>query len=147
GVTLSGNAIAQMLVPVLSQHLIDNYGWRTAYQWIGIGWGAMVLALLVPFFFDGHDKRRRDNVGDAAAALERAGLPGLSLAQAIRNPVLIRIAIVTLIGMAISGALIIHLVPILNERGIDRETAALIAGLSGGMGIVGKLATGWLYDR
>lgn len=147
GVTLSGNAIAQMLVPVLSQHLIENYGWRSAYQWIGLGWGAVVLALLVPFFFDGHDKRRRDNVGHAAAALERAGLPGLSLAQAIRNPVLIRIAIVTLIGMATSAALMIHLVPILNERGIDRETAALIAGLSGGMGIVGKLATGWLYDR
>jgi len=147
GVTLSGNAIAQMLIPVLSQHLIDNHGWRSAYRWIGIGWGAMVLALLVPLFFAGHDKRRRDNVGRAAAALERAALPGLSLAQAIRNPVLIRIAIVTLVGTAISGALMIHLVPILNERGIGRETAALIAGLSGGMGIVGKLATGWLYDR
>jgi predicted MFS family arabinose efflux permease len=143
--TLSGNAIAQTLVPVLAQRLIDTQGWRSAYQWIGLGWGAAVLILLVPFFYGAGD--RRDDASPGTRAQVRASLYGITPRQALRTPVLIRIAIATLIGTMTSAALTIHLVPILSERGIDRETAALLAALTGIMGIVGKLVTGSLYDR
>lgn len=146
GLTLCGNALAQMLVPVLTQHLIASYGWRDAYLLTGVGWGLVVLVLVLPFFFDAHD-RGRQQATSPDAAKSRSELAGLTPRQALRSTVLIRIALATLIGTAAFGALTIHFVPILCERGLSRETAALLAALNGGMGIVGKLATGWIHDR
>lgn len=145
--TLSGSAIAQIFAPVLAQQLIDNFGWRNAYFWIGMGWGGVVLALLVPFFFDARDTNRQRRSGADGESARIAELPGLSPSQAIRSPALTKIAISTLIVIITASAISIHLVPILNERGISREIAALFAALAGGLAIVGKLVTGWLYDR
>jgi MFS family permease len=44
-------------------------------------------------------------------------------------------------------ALSVHLVPILGERGLGRQSAALVAALAGTIAIFGKLATGWMNDR
>lgn len=145
--TLSGAAITQTLIPVVSQRLIDGLGWRSAYVWIGLGWGALVLILLVLFFYDARDSKRRQaaTVTDQAAASTE--LPGLSPAEALRSAALIKIAVATLIALIILSGISVHLVPVLNERGISRETAALMAGLAGIMAIAGKLLTGWMQDR
>ena len=58
-VVLSGAALAQTIAPLTAQFLIDGYGWRHAFLWMGLGWGGFVLALLVPFFFDARDHERR----------------------------------------------------------------------------------------
>lgn len=145
--TLSGSAIAQILAPVAAQQLIDNLGWRDAYFWIGIIWGGIVLALILPFFFDARDARRQHKPAPNEARDNSVELPGLSPREAIRNFPLIKIALSTLIIIVTLSAISIHLVPILGERGISRESAALMAALAGGFAILGKVATGWLYDK
>ena len=50
--TLSGAALAQTVAPLVAQRLIDGYGWRQAFRWMGLGWGVAVLLLILPFFFD-----------------------------------------------------------------------------------------------
>jgi len=148
GFTLSGTAFSAALVPIIAQRLIEGYGWRKAYLLIGSGWGAVVLLLVFFFFFDARDRLQRQN---ANAKMQQAEapvtLPGLPFAQALRDPALIKIAVATMIITMLNSALYVHLVPILNERALNREAAAAMAGLAGVMAIVGRLLTGWLLDR
>ena len=145
-VVLSGAALSQTLTPLTAQWLIDGYGWRHAFLWMGLGWGAFVLVLLLPFFFDARDHERRQ-AASAQASGARPVLTGLTLAEGIRSPALLRIAAALFITSALGVAVTVHKVPILTQTGLSRESAAHIAALAGIAGITGKLLTGWMMDR
>jgi MFS family permease len=51
-----------------------------------------------------------------------------------------------LVSLALNGCLI-HLVPLLTDRGISPKTAALSASVLGGATLLGRLGTGFLLDR
>jgi MFS family permease len=145
-VVLSGAALSQTITPLIAQWLIDGYGWRNAYLWMGLGWGGFVLILLLPFFFDARDHERR-KAAQTQSAVVRPALVGLTLGEGVRNRALIRIATALFITAFLGVAITVHKVPILTEAGISRETAAQIAALAGIAGLSGKLLTGWLMDR
>lgn len=145
-VTLSGVAIAQILVPPISYWLIETYGWRLGFILLGLVWGAIVLVPVLLFLFDAHD-RHRSLQAAAPQTPPPPRLTGLSAQEALRSVVLWRIGAATLITMLLGIGVIVHLVPILTEAGIARQHAAFMASLAGAAGIVGKLFTGWLMDR
>ncbi|MET0366489.1 MAG: MFS transporter, partial [Sphingobium sp.] len=151
GLTLSGTAVAQIIVPPLTNFLIDTVGWRGAFAGLGLGWGGLTFLLCFFFFFDAHDRKaRRDAapvVADAAPAAPEAVLTGLTPKQALRDSALWRVGISNFIVMVLTIGLTIHLVPILTEAGVTREHAAWLSSLAGLAGIVGKLVTGVLLDR
>ncbi|MBB4858959.1 putative MFS family arabinose efflux permease [Novosphingobium chloroacetimidivorans] len=149
GVVLSGSALAQGIVPPLTNYLIDAFGWRGAYVWLGLGWGALAVLLSVVWLRDGYDISRRKRMAEPAcsASASLLDVPGLSVSEAWRNPDLWRIAISTFVIMTATVALIVHQIPILEEVGVGRTTAAFYAGLAGLVGILGKLVTGVLLDR
>jgi predicted MFS family arabinose efflux permease len=144
GVTLSGTALAQVIVAPLGNWLIETQGWRAAFIWLGLGWGGVALLFSLFFLYDIHDHRRAANNGIAAAVPD---LPGLTLAQAWRDASLWRVAIATLLILTITIAVTVHQFPILTEAGLTRQDAAWIGSLVGIAGILGKLVTGWLLDR
>jgi predicted MFS family arabinose efflux permease len=141
GLTLAGTAVAQAAAPVLSTWLIVHYGWRTAFVSMAVAWGGFALALCLLFFRSPSDGPLRVQARDTSA------LPGLTIAQAWRDPGLLRIAISTFLLMVLTIGLLIHQIPILIEAGVSPERAALLAGAGGIAGIVGKLVTGFLIDR
>jgi predicted MFS family arabinose efflux permease len=141
GLTLAGTAVAQAVTPVLSTWLIDRFGWRLAYVIMAFAWGGIALVLCLLFF---------RTPSDAPERLERrdtSGLPGLTVAQAWRDRGLLQIAISSFLLMLLTVALLIHQIPILVEAGVTPERAALLAGMGGLAGIIGKLVTGVLIDR
>jgi MFS family permease len=146
GVTLSGTALTGTIAPVIAQQLIDNFGWREAFLWMGLGWGAVVAVLLFLFLYDARDKRRLER-SRTTAADSVVELPGLSFAQALRNRPLIQIALAAALFVSVVTGIGIHLPPILTERGISRETAAVLTGLTGLTAFAGRLLTGWALDR
>lgn len=146
GLTLSGTAAAQIIAPPLSNWLIDAYGWRMAYVWLGLGWGGFALLLSWLFLYDAHD-RKRDAAKAGAAEAAAPELTGLTVAEAWRSRALWAIAVSTFLMMLLSLGLQIHQVSILTGIGVSRTNAAWLAGLFGVAGIVGKLVTGWLLDR
>jgi predicted MFS family arabinose efflux permease len=142
-VMLSGTALAQALVPPAARWLIADFGWREAWFWLGFAW--CLPALLLAFFFL---KDQRVEAPSAATSQELATTDSrMTVGQAFRNPSLLKLALATFIMMTLGLAVIVHLVPVLSERGLTRETAAWVAGLSGIAGIAGKLITGALMDR
>ena len=152
-IVLSGTALSTTIAPPLARWLIDSVGWRDTWLYIAVGWGLPTLILCAFFLFDMHDDVRRSR-GSGTARQEhsdtkgsRPDLPGLTIAQAWRSIAIWRIALATLITLLFSTALALHMVPILEEVGLDRETAAWLAGLYGIAGFTGSLVAGWLMDR
>jgi MFS family permease len=148
GLTLAGATGAHTLVPPLTVALIDGFGWRMGTVIMAIGLGAVSYALCHLFFFDRRDRLRVAVAGGGTGTLaDNAQLPGLTLREAARDTALWRIGISILIIIALTIGFLVHQIEILGSVGVTRSTAAWLAGLSGMMGIVGKLVTGWLLDR
>jgi predicted MFS family arabinose efflux permease len=151
--TLTGSAASQVIVPPLGNWLITEFGWRSAYVWMALGWGGITLVLCFLFFYDIHDKRAgkgRRGHSEPAETTERAPkpeLPGLTPRKAIRNSALQRIAFSHFTVMVLTMGLSVHLFLILTDAGISRAHAAWLSSLGGVAGIVGKLLTGFLLDR
>lgn len=146
GAMLTGTAVAQASIPPLATMLIDHFGWRTAFVWLGFGWGGATLVICYVCFFM-FDRRPEVRSSDVPAAPVGHELPGLSVREAWRDPGLRRIAVSTFLLLIVTIGLIIHQIPILTEAGVTREHAAWLAGLGGLAGIAGKIVTGWLMDR
>lgn len=153
GLTLSGTAVAQAVIPPLTNALIDDFGWRGAFVWLGLGGGAIAFLACFLFLFDGYAnaRRMRDLADGASPVVSRDGalldVPGLSVAEAWRNPALQKIAVTTFIMMLITIALNIHQFEILRSTGLSRSDAAYLSSIAGIAGVAGKLVTGWLLDR
>ena len=148
GVTLSGTALAQVVVAPLGNWLISTQGWRAAFMWLGLGWGGIALIASLWFLYDVHDQRRaaaRANPTDVVA--EIPDLHGLTIGQAWRDSALWRVGIATLLILTVTIAVTVHQFPILVDAGLVRSEAAWVGSLVGIAGIVGKLVTGWLLDR
>lgn len=144
GAMLSGTAAAQIILPPLTTWLVDSFGWRLAYVWLGCVWGGLTFALCWFFL---HDVHRQAGNSPGAAQRDRPDLPGLTIAQARRDSALWRIGISTFFVMLLTIGLLIHQIPILTEAGVSRTTAAWLASLAGAAGIAGKLVSGLLLDR
>ena len=148
GLTLAGATGAHTIVPPLTVALIDGFGWRTATVIMAAGLGLVAYVLCHLFFYDRRDRVRvKAQTGSAQNLADSADLPGLSLGEAARDAALWRIGISILIIIALTIGFLVHQIEILGSVGVSRATAAWLAGLSGMMGIVGKVVTGWLLDR
>lgn len=141
-VMLGGLGLTQAFVPAIARWLVDGYGWRIGFAGLGLGWGGLALLLVLLFF--------RDPLSNRKASPASAAGPeplGLTLAEAMRSPPLLRISLAIFLQAAAGAAAIVHLVPILGSMGISRVEAASMAALMGLGSMAGKLCTGWLADR
>lgn len=146
GLTLSGTAVAQSVVPPLCNWLMMEFGWRGAFVWLALGWGGVTFLLCLALFIDPR-RRPRQNAAQMAQEKAKPHLSGLTVRAALRNSALWRVAISNFIVMLLTIGLAIHLFAILTEAGVDRTSAAWLTGLGGIAGILGKLASGFLLDR
>jgi predicted MFS family arabinose efflux permease len=147
GLTLSGTAVAQAVIPPLGNYLITEFGWRLAFVWLGLGWGGITFLLVWLFLFDVHSRKAKMVAVTDTEAEAAVELRGLTVKLAVRDRALWQLAFSNFIVMTMTMCLTIHLFPILTEAGISREKAALLTAISGVAAIVGKLVTGYLLDR
>ncbi len=147
-IMLSGMSVASATTPLLTHTLITELGWRATYVVLGLGWTGIALMLVIPFFRD--RTRRQAPKADAPADLEEAPrmvAGGLTLREALRNVVMIRIAIATFLATLLGAAWGVHMVPIYTSLGAERATAASLAIVAGGWGITSRLIIGAIMDR
>jgi MFS family permease len=140
GIAMSGIGVGTAFVPLLAQSLINSFGWRAAY----LGLGALVFLLAVPIACAViQDEPERHAPARDESDLSR----GLSIRAAIGSRIFWLLALgIFLASLALNGSLV-HVVPMLTERGWtpDRAAAALTAaGLSG---MVGRIFVGFIIDR
>lgn len=142
-VALCGTGIGSMITPLAANFLIDHYGWRIAFVGLGLGWGAIILPILLLCFFDARDVGRRT----AVQMTTPIRLAGWTVRQGLRSRAFYTLAVVALVATSMIVGTVVHLVPLLSGNGIARATAAGIAGTLGITSILGRLTVGYLLDK
>jgi MFS family permease len=134
---VAGVGAGAILWPALAQLLIDAHGWRTAYLVLS----CLVLLLGLPL------TARYVRERPAAPAAPESPTDGLTTPAGLRSRVFwILVATLFVGSVAVNGA-ITHLAPLLSDRGLSLERAALAVSAVGGASFVGRLVTGHLLDR
>src|SRR5215475_8147718 len=141
GFAMCGTAFGGVIWPSATQALLGQFGWRNAYA---ISGGA-VLLVAVPLQFlllrEPSTIARKSEQGAIGAQAE-----GLTRGEALRGSLLwLLLFAFFIISMSIHACMI-HLVPMLKDRGMTPESAALAASLFGAAGMIGRLGMGYLLD-
>lgn len=154
GIAMSGIGIGmQVLVPSI-QYVISNYGWRTGFVALAV----IVLGIVIPLnaIFQ---RKGPEEVGTWPDGKEAPHMPPptpgtavipdpqWTLARTLREPRYWFLFLTfTFTPMAIQGVLI-HQVAHVVDKGFSAGKGAIIFGLVGIMGAVGKILFGALSDR
>jgi MFS family permease len=141
-IMMMGNGLTTVVAPILSNFLIEHYGWRTAYLVEGLGWGGLVAGVGY-FMLNDRRERRPDEIARPAVADQ----PGYSVPEGIRSPGFIKIALAVFLASLLNMALMIHLIPVLGEDGLSRDTAVWVTGSLGVSMIAGKILNGVVTDH
>ena len=150
GIASSGVGVGMLIVVPLCQLLIDSFGWRTAFQVLGL----ISVAWIVPsslWLMREPRGAKPDTVAASGAASAPARLQlashSMSLAEAMRNTPFWLMVAAFFFGNVCSQTLHVHQVAYLVDHGLAAIVAASVVGVVGLSSIVGKTGGGWLSDR
>jgi MFS family permease len=143
GIAMSGVGLGTALVPVYAQWLIGHFGWRVAYAGLGLA----ILVLAWPVVFAVIREPPNANRAPAMSTGDIRAVTGLALKEALALPMFWLLAgAVLLVSVAVNGSLV-HVVPMLVDRGWSPGNASSVMVASGLAGMVGRLVAGFLIDR
>ena len=139
GITFAGSAVGQGILPYIARHLIDNFGWQTAYTILGVAY--MLLAIPAALLVRDHPNRK----GIISDTLSNQTNP----TQFPLTPVAVVIWIsVAVIFCCISmSVVVVHLIPLLTDNKISSEDAVTIFLTLMMAGACGRILAGKLTDH
>lgn len=140
GIAMCGTALGGVIWPSATQKLLDQFNWRLTYAVLG----AAVLLIAVPLLLAFLKEPPTPAISVENPASQTVA--GLSRKEAIQSGVLWLMMAAFFIVSATIQACMIHLVPMLKDRGMTPTKAALAASLFGVAGMAGRLGTGYLLD-
>ncbi len=160
GTTTTGIGFGGLVMAPLSKVLISSVGWRPTFFILG----TLVIAIGLPLallVIRQHPADRGLQPDGAEPAAQPAGPgpnPGASppaapvtqiwgAGEAIRTRAFALSTLAISLGFASIGAVLLHTSPFMEDRGMAPELAGLILGLVSGMGIMGKVGSGYMADR
>jgi MFS family permease len=134
---LAGGATGAIVHPPATQALIDVAGWRSACLALGAVMAAVGVSNVALFV---HER-------PAARAAASPALAGSSVGEALSSRIFWTLILMVFGStLAMNGA-IVHLAPLLSDRGASPGRAAIAVSAMGGASLCGRLLTGWLLDR
>jgi MFS family permease len=150
GLTMFGLGSGAIIMPSLAQRLIAIFGWRGAYAAIGL----LVLVICLPAvgLFLKETPEEIGYLSDGVIAAQptitkHLSVNGVAWRDARYDYTFwIMVSAFFLMGTSVQGC-IVHLVPMLTDRGITPDRAALGSSLLGGAILIGRVVTGYLLDR
>jgi MFS family permease len=136
GLTLCGAGIGVAVLPTLAGAAISAFGWRTAHM--VLGGGVALLGLVSAAML----RKAPSDPSKSTASAE-----GLPFERALLTSAFwILIATYLVVGVCYTG-LVVHLVPLLTDRGVDADAVAIAQGLLGLSVIVGRAGSALVIDR
>lgn len=147
GLTLSGSGLFALVAKPGMAAVIAGEGWRTAYFVLG---AVPIVALPIVYFFTRERPTRQAETASgepSADARQAAPLTGLTVPQALGHWRfwLLFVALIP-IAFATAGPMP-NLERIFMQHGFDMARAVMMTALIGVSIIIGRLASGWLFDR
>jgi MFS family permease len=142
GLAMCGTAFGGVIWPRATQGLLDQFGWRNAYAISGVAVLLVAVPLQFLFLKEPSTITRKSEQSAIGAQTE-----GLTRGEALRGSLLwLLLFAFFIISMSIHACMI-HLVPMLKDRGMTPGSAALTASLFGAAGMIGRVGMGYLLDR
>jgi MFS family permease len=142
GLAMAGTGLCSVLVQPYAAWVVEHHGWRAGYVALGL------LPLLVGFpaswMFVHDDPASRTVVAQPEVAAPTAGVPWQ---RAILDRRFWAMGLAMALCSAAMTSLIATFVPMLEDRGYDKGTAAWMAGSFGFAVIGGRVLVGFLIDR
>lgn len=135
-VVMAGVGLGAAVWPILAAYFLQHLGWRGAFPALALSWGVIMLPLTYLYFFGASDA-----VSRSAPDLSASGLLRL-----MRTRAFVLLTVAGSIFKAATFGLTLHLVPVLQGKGLDLTDAAAIAAMFGIFGIAGRLGAGVLLD-
>jgi MFS family permease len=144
-IAFCGTGFGSTIIPLLADHLINELGWRGAYMALGGIFFVGTVPLLFIFFHDAKSSKAKAlNTREQKPPIP---LSGWSVGQGLRSRQFFQLALSALLITAVIVGLVVHIVPLLSDAGLPRQTVVKIASLIGVTSIVGRLTVGYLFDR
>jgi len=137
GITLAGPGTAAIVLPLLMQSVITEYGWR-------IGFVTLAMLALAPWPLVYFWLKPRGGLAHLDTGAE---VPGMGRRAALTTRVFWTLAIGFAAAAVACSALVVHMVPMLRDAGLTPAHAARIASLIGIGVIIGRIGIGALVDR
>ena len=140
-ICMSGNYVAGAVWPPVLQHFIDTVGWRQAY----LGTGVFCMLTMLPLALV---LRRRPPLHAPTQAMVDGGEPDVSRPMGMK-PVTVQ-ALLCVAGLSCCVAMAmpqVHIVAYCGDLGFGAARGAQMLALMLGLGVVSRLASGWISDR
>jgi MFS family permease len=146
--------LARAGIPLVVNWLLLNEGWRTMY----IVFGIAILVCVPVLFFTLEEPgqsgtagrfswRRQRAAAPDATAPAKPDLPGLTIWEALRDPVFWLSTLAAFIGLFIFNGMFPHIVPALVGKGFSQTTVVALQSSSILIAFAGALVGGWAVDR
>ena len=145
--------LARAGVPLVVNWLLLHQGWHVMYLVFGV-----TILLCVPVLFftieepgqhgtTGRFSWRKAKTADAAPPMPKPDLPGMTIKEALRDPVFWLSTLAAFIGLFIFNGMFPHLVPALVGKGFSQTTVVELQSSSILVAFAGALVGGWAVDR
>ncbi len=134
---LTGSGVGSIVIPPLTQWMIQSHGWRTAYLMLG---GIALLGLPLTALL-------LRNRPQAPTVHVDFAVQGMSVATALRTAAFWILAVITILSAFSENGLVTNLAAILTQHGVRASSAAVALSVRGGAGIIGRLFIGLAIDR
>lgn len=143
-ICMSGNYVAGAIWPPVTQHMVELWGWRSAYSTIGYFCFASILPLAWVL-------KRRAPVLLHTAKAAAVGAPRSAVSERPLdlNPALLAV-LLSVAGLACCVAMSmpqVHIVAYCTDLGFGATQGAQMLSLMLSAGIVSRLVSGWLSDH
>lgn len=145
GLSLVATGVVGALLPSYVNWLTASVGWRGAY----LGLAALPLLLGIPvvlWLFREPSSSPIQLSTRATAEYEQPSHQDYTLAEALTTWRFWQMSLAFLLAAGAISAVLVHSMPLLTDRGIDRGTAAAMTGLLGLAVTAGRLASGYFLD-
>jgi MFS family permease len=151
GLTMVVGGVGSFIMPSLAYALIAAVGWRAAYVLLGL----MVIVITIPvvsLFLKETPQMMGllpdgEMIGPAGAKKQSSQESGMSGREARHTSTFwLMCGTFFLLSTSINGCLI-HLVPMLTDRGVSAQSAAFATSILGGATLLGRVGSGYLLDR
>jgi predicted MFS family arabinose efflux permease len=160
GIVSSGVGVGMLAVVPLAQLLIDAFGWRTAFQVLGLLSVLWIVPASLWLMREPRSEKIRGQGRNSFSLTQKQNSspdpkrkqnsrpdPAMTLREAMRTQPFWLLMAAFFFGNLCSQTLHVHQVAYLVDHGLAAMAAASVVGVVGLASIAGKTGGGWLSDR
>ena len=147
GIAATGISVSGVVMPAISAWIIGTFGWREGFATYGVITLVVVVPLVLRFVVSRPEEMNLLPDGVTERSVLPPAKPPMKTREFIAESNFWILLIIIGLLFCIQSATLIHMVPQLTDRGYDLVAASIVASVTAGFGVAGKLAFGMLVDR